>query len=308
MGETSKKRGEFGEDIVERLLTLIGWDNLLTGRDLECFNPIEHSISTRDRANHGVDFIYQYDCPLFSDTQMFILTSSKFNDKYPSNPTSKFKAHLRDIAYALDCFKKSSIRSKLKNTDIRYTCKQTGVIFWLDNSSSYDNVLERLTDFKIDDSLQFDTVYLVDNHRARFIHDTITFAKRQFSGKTVEFFHPTTGFNNTVKNRISSSDTLPVQYINSSILPLKVIDDESEYLIINCIDKFEEDTLRKLLSLSQKLTENWGQKVYILFPDFNHDMYSSTVEDIKLELKDKRFAKKVIVSSFNITFRTVEQF
>lgn len=308
MGETSKKRGEFGEDIVAKLLTLIGWDNLLTGRDLECFKPIEHSISTRDRLNHGVDFVYQYDCPLFSDTQMFVLTSSKFNDKYPSNPTGKFKSHLRDIAHALDCFKKSSIRSKLRNTDIRYTCKQAGVIFWLDNSSSYNNVVERLTDFKIDSSLDFDTIYLVDNQRASFIYNTITFAKRQFTNTIVEFFHPTTGFNNTVKNRISSSNIMPVEYINGSILPLKVIDNDNEYLIINCIDQFEEGTLRKLLSLSQKLTENWGQRIYILFPEFNHDTHNLIVEEIKLELKDRRFSKKVVVNSFNQNFRTIEQF
>ena len=307
MGELSKNRGEFGEDIVERLLNLIGWENLLTGRDIDCFKSVEHSISTRDRENHGVDFLYQYDCPLFSDTQMFVLTSSKFNDKYPSNPTNKFKAHLRDIAYALDCFRKSTIKSKLKNTSINYTTKQAGVIFWLDNKSAYDNVIERLTDFKIDDSLEFDTIYLVDNFRATFLHDTITFARQQFAGKIIEFFHPTTGFNNTVKNRVSSSETMPVQYINGSILPLKIIDNDNEYLVINCIDKFEEDILRKLLSLSQKITENWGQKIYILFPEFNHDKYSPIVENIKLELKDKRFAKKVLVSSYNLTFRTVEQ-
>lgn len=308
MGELSKNRGEFGEDIVERLLNLIGWENLLKGRDIDCFKQVEHSISTRDRENHGVDFLYQYDCPLFSDTQMFILASSKFNDKYPSNPTTKFKAHLRDIAYALDCFRKSSIKSRFKNTNTIYTCKQAGVIFWLDNKSAYDNVIERLTDFKIDDSLEFDTIYLVDNFRANFLHDAIMFARQNFSGKIIEFFHPTTGFNNTVKNRISSSSIMPVQYINGSILPLKIIDNESEYLVINCIDKFEEDTLRKLLSLAQKITENWGQKIYILFPEFNRDLHSSIVENIKLELKDRRFAKKVLVSSYNITFRTVEQF
>jgi hypothetical protein len=308
VGELSKNRGEFGEDIVERLLNLIGWENLLTGRDIECFKHVEHSISSRERENHGVDFLYQYDCPLFSDTQMFILASSKFNDKYPSNPTTKFKAHLRDIAYALDCFRKSPLKSKLRNTSTIYTCKQVGVIFWLDNKSAYDNVIERLTDFKIDDSLEFDTIYLVDNFRAIFLHDAIMFARQNFSGRIIEFFHPTTGFNNTVKNRISSSGIMPVQYINGSILPLRIIDNESEYLIINCIDKFEEDTLRKLLSLSQKLTENWAQKIYILFPEFNRDLYLPIVENIKLELKDRRFAKKVLVSSYNTTFRTVEQF
>ena len=307
MGEISKNRGEFGEAIVGRILDLIGWSNLLTGRDLECFKPVEHSISTRDRKNHGIDFMYQYDCPLFSDTQMFVLVSSKFNDKYPSNPTTKFKLHLRDVAYAAECFKKSPIKSALKNTSISYTCKQAGVIFWLDNESSYDDIIGRLTDFNIDDTLEFDTIYLVDNRRAKFLYDTITFAKQKFSDRTVEFYHPATGYNNTVKNRVSSSSILPVQYINGSIIPLKAFTSNSEYLIINCIDNFEEDVLRKLLSLSQKITENWAQKVYILFPDFNSDLSSAIVDNIRLELKDQRFATKVVISSYNPNFRNVEQ-
>ncbi|RYE22126.1 MAG: hypothetical protein EOP45_08670 [Sphingobacteriaceae bacterium] len=250
MGETSKKRGEFGEDIVKRLLNMIGWESLLEGREIQCLNPVEHSISTRDRSDHGVDFIYQYDCPLFSSTQNFILISSKFNDNYPSGPTSRFKSHLTDIAFALECFKKSNLRSKLNNQDATYDYKQFGVIFWIDNNSQYDDIIDRLTDFKIPENLEFETILLVDNKRAHFIFDSITNAKNSYSKARIEFFHPATGYNSTAKTRLTSSSILPVQYINSSILPLKIIDGTNEILIINCIDDFEEDVLKKLISLS----------------------------------------------------------
>lgn len=307
MGELSKKRGEFGEKIVENLLQLIGWDTPLYGKEIQCFKPVEHSISTKDRKDHGVDFVYEYDCPLYSDTQMFVLISSKYNDKYPSNPSSKFKSHLRDIAYGLECFKKSSLRSRLKNTNAMYDTRQAGVVFWIDNKSDYDDVIERLSDFRIDPDLDFDTVFLVDNKRAGFLFDAIQHAKRKYLNAQVEFLHPTTGYNTTAMHRLSSSPILPVQYINGSVLPLKIIDGDAEYLVINCIDSFEEDYLLKLINLSQKLTENWVQKVFILFPEYSQDSHKEKVDEVKLKFKDRRFISKVHVSTYNPNFRNVEQ-
>jgi hypothetical protein len=299
MGEISKKRGEFGEMVVEQLLRIIGWDNPLTGREIECHKPLDHSISTKDRKDHGVDFVYQYACPLFSDTQQFVLVSSKYNDSYPSSPGTKFKSHLRDIAYAVDCFRKSNLRSKLKEQNIRSDSKIAGVIFWIDNGSSYNDVIDRLLDFRIEDDLEFDTVYLVDNHRADFLFDTIDFAQKKFPEPEhiIEFIHPNTGYNSTAKNRLTSSPVLPVQYINNSILPIKVTSATQDhgFLLLNCIDPFEEDYFRKLISLAQKLTENWVQKVFILFPEYNGNVHGEKVEDVKLEFKDRRFVSKVTV-------------
>jgi hypothetical protein len=307
MGEISKKRGEFGEDVVEKLLNLIGWESLLKGREIECFNPIEHSITTKTRRDHGVDFIYQYDCPLFSSTQNFVLVSSKFNDKYPSSPTNRFKSHLTDIAFALECFRKSSLRSKLNNQNANYSYSQFGIIFWIDNNSQYNDIIDRLTDFKIPDNLEFETILLVDNKRADFIFDTITNAKNSYPNARIEFLHPATGYNSTAKTRLTSSHILPAQYMNSSILPIKVIEGANEILIINCIDEFEEDVLKKLVSLSQKLTESWAQKIHILFPSYNQDLNKDRVDDVKLGFKDQRFVNKISVSTYNPTFRNVER-
>ncbi len=306
MAEKSKKRGEFGEEIVEKLLTSIGWDTLLKGRDFDCIKSMQHIISTRGRITHGVDFIYQYDCPLFNNVQEFILVSSKFNDAYPPNPASKFKLHLQDISQALDCFPKSSIRNELKLPTRK--AKYTGVIFWIDNGkqNQYDDVIDRLTDFSVDSNLEFDSVYLVDNKRADFLYDTITSAANHFENMAVEFYIPSTGNNNTIKVRQTSSSILPVQYINSSILPFKVVQDEStEILVLNVIDEFEKDHLTKLISLAQKLTEGWANKIYILFPEFNANVQGEIVENVKLEFRDQTFVRKIEVNTFNLDFRNV---
>src|SRR5688572_5018720 len=258
MAEKSKKRGEFGEDIVERLLNLIGWGTLLKGIDFNCIKPLAHTISTGGRNNHGIDFVYHCECPLFTGTQEFVLVSSKFTDKYPPSPGTKFRTYLRDLAQALECFKKSPLKNDLSIFEKPHK-SYTGVIFWLDNGkeNQYDDVIGRLNDFRVDNDLEFDSIYLVDNKRADFLYDTIMFAQNKFKGAT-EFVIPNTGHNDPV-TRKTSSPILPVQYINSSILPLKVVQKKSqEILVLTVIDEFEEECLRRLISLAQQLTEGWG--------------------------------------------------
>ncbi len=310
MGEKSKKRGEFGEKVVEELLALIGWKPFIMGRDIECINPIEHSISTKERKDHGVDFTYQYDCPFFSNRQQFVLISAKYTDNYPSNPNSTFKSHIKDIAFALECFKKSSLRNELKifGKDDEYT----GVIFWLDNGKKgqFDDVIEKLANLKIDNNLELlNSIYLVDNKRAKFLYDTMNFAKSYFKKNEedrIEFLIPNTGYNSTLETRKTSNIVLPVQYINSSILPLKIFQSkETEILVLNVIDNFEKEYLQRLISLAQKLTEGWGSKIYILFPEFNKDKYGESVDGIKSKFIDKTFVCKIEVDTFNKDFRNV---
>jgi hypothetical protein len=306
MGEVSKKRGEFGEEIVEKLLSMVGWQPM-KGIDIECIHPIEHITSTRIRNTHGIDFIYQYESPFFNDMTDFVLVSSKFNDEYPSNPVIKYKSHIKDLAFAIECFKRSSLKNKLSvfGKSNRYS----GVIFWLDNGTDkeYDDVIERLADFRVDDDVDFETIYLVDNKRADFLYQTISYANNYFKEGSIEFLIPNTGHNNTVRTRMSSSPILPVQYINSSILPLKVIqkDGSQEILVLNVIDEFERGHLPHLISLAQKLTEGWSNQVHILYPRFVKDTFGESIEKAKLEFRDQSFVRKIQVGSYMPDFRNV---
>ena len=310
MGEKSKKRGEFGEDVVLKLLELIGWGEPLTGRDIECSNPLEHAISTRGRKEHGCDFIYRYNCPLHNNRVQFVVISSKYNDEYTSNPTSKFKPYLKDIATALECFKKSGIRNQLKkNYSVGREYNDAGVIFWFDNGKDVnDDVIERLSSSPIIENSEFDSVYLVDNKRADFLFESIMYAQNSYKNSEIEFLVPDIGYNHTGKARISSTNIMPIQFINSSILPIKIINEapKYEYLLLNTIDDFEEEYLKRLISLAQKLTEGWGDKIFVLFPNYNENLHGEIVENAKLEFEDQRFIKKLEISTYNPTFRTIK--
>lgn len=103
MGEKAKKSGEFGEAVVKELLMLIGWNNPIENVDINCFKPKYHRISESDRKTHGIDFIYNYESQLVNNRQESNVISSKYEEKYSSFP-STFKSHLKDIAFAIQCF------------------------------------------------------------------------------------------------------------------------------------------------------------------------------------------------------------
>jgi hypothetical protein len=75
-------------------------------------------------------------------------------------------------------------------------------------------------------------------------------------------------------------------------------------LVLNVIDEFKEEYLRRLISLAQQLTEGWA-KVYILFSEFNRDLHAETVGKVKLEFRDQYFIHKIEVGTFNEDFRNV---
>lgn len=166
-------------------------------------------------------------------------------------------------------------------------------------------MIEKLGDYKVSDALDFESIYLVDNSRASFLFNSITNAKNVFGNSIIEFFHPATGYNETAKNRLSSSTIMPVQYINSSILPLKIIDGNNEYLILNCIDPFYADDFAQMVSLAQKITQGWATKVYLLFSAYNEDVNGLDYRRVMLKLKDRKFVDKLVVGTFLPGFRNV---
>lgn len=62
MGEWSKKVGEYGEGIVEKFLSIVGWSNPSKGLTILCsMSNGEHKNQKNDSVKtHGIDFLYSY--------------------------------------------------------------------------------------------------------------------------------------------------------------------------------------------------------------------------------------------------------
>ena len=222
MGEYSKRIGEVGENVVADFLKLIGWTNPLRNDDID-------SIDTnfRKRTN-GIDGYFHYINPMVSSTIENVIYSSKYStDPYPASQlTSQFKERYLELAKAIESFKKSELKQYTinlhQNIDTHF---DRGILFWLNNSGTGENdLISRLSRIELNTGVNHDGIFLVDNKRIEFIYDSICFAQLKYRNHEIDFVYFNNGLNNDDRNP-RNGKTMPIQYINSSILPLRASKD-----------------------------------------------------------------------------------
>lgn len=309
-GERSKRIGDLGENIVERVLSLIGWTNPIRNFDVKCHFNERHERSK----NHGMDLlVFQRDF-LLDATQDNIVISSKYYDSYPkSSPNGTLKKLIKDVSDAIECIQLNE-QFGLNSIDPQLTEPNwVGVIFWLSHGEEPDTgIIEKLTDIRNTEELNYPAIYIVDNKRVNFLIRTIHFARTMYLGEKteVQFVYPNTGMNITGFKRVTSGSRLPVQFINSNILPMKVIRNSGgvseEILLLSILDEFDSTTFKRVLGLAQNMTENWATKIVICFPDYHRLEDEHYVETAMQSFTDKKFVQKVEVDSWNINLRSFE--
>lgn len=304
MGEWSKKVGEHGEKVVKEFFELIGWSSSQEGIEMPCVR------SNHERKTHGIDRLFLYMSPLEDGALNNVVTSVKYtSDDYPSAPNSLFKSHFFDLAKTLECFKNSEIRrDAIKSFTGVDSTKNIGVLFWLSNPKEQGrDILTEVANCKGLDAFAFETIYVVDNKRISFIYDSIQGVRAAFSSKSVEFFYPSTGKNNNPVTKNASGLVLPVEYINSSVLLFRVVDDrnQSKTLVISSIDSFTGSNLRRLIGLAYEISQDWNSSTLILFPDYDSLHHKNEASEAKSGFTNQSFVGSVKVASFNADFRSM---
>jgi hypothetical protein len=300
MGEFQKRIGEIGEEIVIDFLSLIGWANPQRNFDIPSVNPEKHQ-----KKNHGIDGYFHYISPMITNTIENILISSKYSkDSYPNNPVTIFKGHYWDLAIAIESFKKSELRNSTLNGHNRIESTfDRGIIFWLNNSEEDVDLVSKLVRIETPKDVIHDGIYLVDNKRIEFIFDSIQFVKSKFVGLPIEFTYFNTGLNSD-DTQLKNGSILPVQYINASILPLRVQDKNGEItFILTTTEKFQQEELTKLMGLAKSIGTNMQSNTFICFPDFNKLNHEQIVENTKQIFDDSSFTNRLSIYNFNSNFR-----
>lgn len=145
MGEWSKKIGEYGEDVVEKFLSIIGWHEPVKGITIPC--SMQNGEHKNDRGEsvktHGIDFMYSYMNPLIDNQLNNVIISSKYSmEKYPNSPTQKFKWFMTDLINTMQCFGCSGKKTEISE---QYSCSSIndiGVLFWLNGAKNSNDDLE----------------------------------------------------------------------------------------------------------------------------------------------------------------------
>jgi hypothetical protein len=307
MGEWSRRIGEVGEEIVGEFLDLIGWGDSQRNLTLTCMKGHRHGSSERPRRTHGIDYLFSYESQLSNRTLDNLVISVKYTlDPYPANPSAKFKEHFLDLAKTMECFKGSEIRQSSNNqfSGVDYS-REIGVLFWLSNDASdTSDITPKIASVRSLDSYNYDSIYVVDNKRVSFIYDTIKYLSINRPGSEIEFFYPKTGKNYNPVNKEFSGKILPVEFINSGVLPLKLKNkDDRKTFVVAVTDDFQRDHLKRLMGLSYEITSDFTNDTLILFPNFDRIRHENQVSEAKSSFRDKRFTENVRVSSYRTDFR-----
>jgi hypothetical protein len=296
MGEYSKRIGEVGENVVVDFLNLIGWKNPLRNDDIE-------SIDTdfRKRTN-GIDGYFHYINPMVSSTIENVIYSSKYStDPYPiSQITTQFKDRYLELAKAIESFKKSELKQYTinlhQNIDTHF---DRGILFWLNNSGMGENdLISRLSRIELNTGVNHDGIFLVDNKRIEFIYDSICFAQLKYRYHDIDFIYFNNGLNNDDRNP-RNGKIMPVQYINSSILPLRASKDNETTIIINSIENFDRDDLMKYMGIAKNIGCNSQGATVISFPDYSETEHLPIVNNIKQIFNDASFTSQLEVVNYN---------
>lgn len=308
-GEKAKSSGEYGEKIVAKILNLIGWENPDSGVKVPCVNEEKHkSKDTKKSIQHGIDYIYQYKCPLRDSTRHDVLISVKCRDGYPKTDTgihSKFKEFLLDLTYASECYPSCEIsRRKINGITKRTT---SGIIFWIDRNRNdgkeNETVTNKIGNFYFKEECTYYTISLVDNKRAQFIYTLMTYVKNKYTNCDIKFFYINTGLNNSSLDRIFTGNIMPYEYINSDVIPLAITQNNNKILFLGVNIPFCEEYLKRLISLAQDLTSTWSANIVIAFPDYNEFEHSQVVNTAKSAFQDTSFTKTVQVITYSPDFR-----
>lgn len=306
MGEWSKRIGEHGETVVKDLFEMIGWTDAQRNLELPCVHGQRHRSANGERKTHGIDGFFSYHSTLVDRTLDHLIVSVKYSAaSYPASPNSKFKEHFCELAMALECFRKSSLRRDAgKQFSGVGSARNIGVLFWLTNDRTNQDVLSKVASVRQIDDYAYETIFVVDDFRAAFLFDSICFVQTRFSGNIIEFLYPSTGRNINPSTRESGGKILPVEFINAPILPFRVQTSEGgKILVLTCIEEFHQDRLRRLIGLAHNVTNDFATETVIMFSNYDQLLHDNLVREAKAGFEDKKFTESVKVGSFRAGFR-----
>lgn len=308
-GEKAKSSGEYGEQIVKNILDMMGWSNANNGVTVPCVHKEKHKKeNVKETQKHGIDYVYTYKSQLRDATKQDVLVSVKCRDGYPATENgikNKFKEFVQDLAYAMECYPACELaRKKITNTDKKV---MSGLIFWIDRNREdgreNESVVDKIGNFYMNQECSYDTIALIDNKRAQFLYQLLSYAHAKYGKKNVEFFYIDTGLNNSSLQRVYRGKEMPYEYINSNVIPLAISDGDQKKLFIGVADSYCKEYLERLIGLALELTSTWATRVTIAFPDYNSFEHNDEVVTVKSSFENVDFVKNIEVITYKPDFR-----
>lgn len=304
MGEFSKYVGEVGEEIVNDFLKLFGWKNLCSNKQLDC------CVGDHDKKTHGIDALYVYNSILQKQSLVSVVVSAKYSSVPYDRVKATFRSHFKDLAHTIECYSKSQLKRTITKQFSGSSRKEDiGVLFYLNNdeNESNDNIKSQIVNNRIDSTLKYSAIHVIDNARAKFLYNSIGFIKKKHG--EISFFCLNTTLN--VSSPTRHSKIMPVEYITSPIIPISVPDDNGRKFILLCDFNYSKESLGLVYKLARKLCSDFASHYEIYFSKYNKLTDSPSVDEVKMAQSfDVGFDDAIgdvtlVVDTYNSSFRSV---
>lgn len=308
-GEKSKSSGELGEGYVSNFLKLIGWNNTQSNESIACCEQDKHKIhdSKDGRKTHGIDKLYTYDSPMDSSTLTHAIISVKHtSDKYPTSPNSKFKEYITGLAYAIECYKESELINQNRENTERDSEEIVGILIWLSSKDDRKtSLIDKLKNSELKNDLSFERIHIIDNDRMEFITTSVNLIKDKFNNYKYSYYYIDTPNNLADRNKTYNGHILPIEMLNSDIQVFKLEKEKEIILAIVLKDEFHRDSLKRILGLAHRISNNLTSNVQIFFPSFEEATQENKniVSNVKNQFKEKEFINTTIISGYNTGFK-----
>lgn len=277
----------FNQRIAKKILELIGWNQFSENQKVEKFN--EHTSETDVLQ---VEFVGNFESKLKEDTGDFIMVSSIHDLKYPDSSKAEIVKYINDVDTVFtDLKQNNSIPLKA----FQYT-EYYSLLFWLttDPKEVSTNFIHHAKDNYRRNLLKEDLNYfLIDNSKANFLISSIATAKNYRDNVPVKFLYPITEGNQSPKRIGERGFKLPVQYINSSVIPITKEDKSKISFLLFCSDTFSTESLKKLIWLTIRLTSGFGNEYLLYFPDYDEVTHGNEAKEVIRSFNEELLDEKI---------------
>nr|WP_322625887.1 hypothetical protein [uncultured Flavobacterium sp.] len=307
-GEISKAIGERGEDVAKKIFEeILGYDKIQTGIPIECFKGQDHKLGKNkdDRKTHGIDGLVGDVSELTNRTLEIGYVSVKKTERV-GYKKSDFNKHIRDLAYGLECFKKSKKLSEFKKnfSSIKSTEIIGILVYFSDLDELQASVNDYVKEYNVPFDLHFDNIIVIDNKRISFLINTILMDKNKFGKENVSFVYHNSGLNPAIQNYFGSK--MPLHYLYSNVIVLRVKKDDQIILKFFYEEEYGDDIFRGMIDLAVDYDKlDSVNQVIFTFKDYVKSQSSSRVEEILIQYQPYFNPQKVEVTGYVPTLKNL---
>lgn len=284
----------FNHRIAKKILELIGWKQFDENHEVEIFNE-----KTNENDVHKIDFEGDFESKLKEKSGDFIMVSSIHTLQYPDTSKSKseIEKYLNNTEIVFKDLKQNN-RIPLKPYD---NTEYFSLLFWLTTEPTElaknfiyyakDNYRRKWLNEEIN-------YFLIDNNKANFLISSIATAKNYREDVLVKFLYPITEANQSPDKIGQRGLKLPVQYINSSVIPISKEDKSKISFLLFCSDPFSSDALKKLIWLTIRLTSGFGNEYLLYFSDYDEAIHSNEASQVIRSFNEELLDDKITIKRY----------